>query len=608
MRLKRPIYSVFALIALMCVGAASTSLHALPGAGASLPAWKDTRGQIYSRETLSQYKATVFFFGSTQCPISNIYTPRMVELSKKYQPLGVQFFFVNPNREDTAETVVNYAKSRGIAFPLIKDNDLKLANSLHANRTPEAVMVDTLGEVRYIGGIDDNTDRTKIVRNLLQDALDAVLAGKPVKIARTIALGCVIFRDSVTAPSKASANVNYAQQVAPILYKHCVGCHRPGETGPFSLETYQQARTWGRAIKDYTARRQMPPWKAVAGIGDFHDARVMADSEIATLANWVDSGMAKGDMKRCPTLPPAPKEGWKLGKPSEIAQPEAPYHLRPEGKDVYRNFVIPVDSSVDRFINGVEFQADSRAVVHHMIVYIDLSGQSVKLDKADPEPGYSSNDFAIGIPMNKAVWVSAWAPGNSPRFLPEGTAFWLPKGSKVVLQVHYHKNGQDRYDRSRVGLHFVEASSVKKVVFTGEIIYPFLNLRPGVANQTVVSKATLQRDTEVIAVMPHMHYLGRKMSLTARVPGSSPIPMIAINDWDFNWQETYAYKQPLHLPKGTRLEMSAVYDNSEDSPRQPSHPPKWVHWGEATTDEMCIGFYQYTLPYQKGMVPIGSEE
>ncbi len=607
MRLERPARYVPALIALMCMGAVSTPLFAQTSGSVALSTWRDIRGQSYSPSTINLHKATVFFFCSTQCPISNIYTPRMVELAQKYQALGVQFFFVSPNREDSAEAVAKYAKARNISFPVVKDNELKLADSLHASRTPEAVLVDALGVARYIGGIDDNPDRPKIVRNLLQDALEAVLAGKPVKIGRSIPPGCVIFRDAVSATSKANANVNYAQNVAPILYKSCVGCHRPGETGPFSLETYQQARTWGKAIKDYTARRQMPPWKATPGVGDFHDARTLTDSEIATLASWADTGMAKGDMKRCPSVPQPPKEGWSLGKPDEVAQSETPYHVRPEGRDVYRNFVIPVDTSVDRFINGLEFRADKRAVVHHIILFFDLSGLSVELDRADPEPGYSSNDFAIGVPMGKAIWVAGWAPGNTPRLLPKGTAFWLPKGAKVVLQVHYHKNGQDQYDRSRAGLHFVEESGVKRAVFTGEVVYPFLNLRPGVANQTVVSRSTLRQDTEVISVMPHMHFLGRKMSLTAKVPGGSPIPMIAINDWDFNWQETYSYKQPLHLPKGTRLELNAVYDNSEDNPRQPSHPPVPVHWGEATTDEMCIGFYQYTLPYQKGMAPVPSD-
>ncbi len=513
MQYKQPFHSLLTLCALLCVGFIGSASHAAPKS-TTLSSWKDLQGKTYTAETLKQHQATVFFFGSTQCPISNIYTPRMVELAHTYQPKGVQFFFVSPNREDSPDTIIQYIKARNITFPAIKDDDLKIADSLHANRTPEAVLVDSTGEVRYLGRIDDNTDRTKIVRNHLKDALDAVLTGKPVAIARTIPLGCVIFRDNLI-PAKVTSKVTYSQHVAPILYKHCVGCHRPGETGPFSLETYQQARTWGKYIKEYTARRQMPPWKAEPGIGDFHDARVMTKEEIVTLASWVDSGMPTGDMKRCPSVPALPKEGWQLGKPDEIVQSDTPYRLTSEGRDVYRNFVVPIDTSTDRFIKAVEFRADKRAVVHHIILYFDLSGKSVELDKADPEPGYSSNDFAIGVPSNSAIWVTGWAPGNTPRNLPEGTAFWLPKGAKVVMQVHYHKNGQEQYDRSQIGLHFGEESRVKRAVFTGEVVYPFLNLKPGLARIPVKSGGYVTQDTEVIAVMPHMHYLGRKISLAA---------------------------------------------------------------------------------------------
>lgn len=592
-------YVLFTSLLIVSAIASVQAQKATPLVPVPLSSWSDLDGEKFNLRTITAKKATVFFFGSTECPISNIYTPRLIELAKSFEARGVQFFFVDANKEDSPEELRKYVMQRHINFPTIMDERFTLANALHATHTPQAILLDNNAIVRYRGRIDDNQDRAKIIRNNLKDALEAVLTGTPVKISRTLPFGCEIFRDTIKA-ARVETSVTYAQHVAPLLYKHCLGCHRPGETGPFSLETYQQARTWGKAIKTYTAHRQMPPWKATPGIGDFKDARVMSDTEIATLAKWVDSGMPSGDLKRCPTLPSLPSTGYQLGKPHQVLCADTPYRLGAEGSDVYRNFVVPVDTSEDRFIKGMEFQADNRSVVHHMILFFDLSGKSVDLDNADPEPGYSSNDLAIGVPFDKTVWVSGWAPGNSPRLMPAGTAFFLPKGTKVVLQVHYHKNGQEQYDRSRAALYFDQENNIKKIVQTGQIANPLLNLKPGKANQVVRASRTLPSDTEIIAVAPHMHMLGRQMKLTAHTPDGKDVPLVQIKDWDFNWQETYVFKQPLQFPKRTVLKLLAEYDNTEANPRQPSHPPIQVRFGEATTDEMCIGFFQYTRPYVKG--------
>jgi hypothetical protein len=199
------------------------------------------------------------------------------------------------------------------------------------------------------------------------------------------------------------------------------------------------------------------------------------------------------------------------------------------------------------------------------------------------------------VPFDKAIWVAGWAPGNTSRFLPEGLAFRLPKGAKVVLQVHYHPNGKPEKDRSSVAFHYTDESRVEKVVHTSMVINPYLRLEPGGERQRITASRPLYQDTEIIAVMPHMHMLGREIKLTATLPDGRQEPLIYIADWDFNWQETYRYKKPLQFPKGTKIDLVAYFDNSEKNPRQPSHPPVRVTWGEQTTDEMCIGFFQYTV-------------
>jgi thiol-disulfide isomerase/thioredoxin len=570
-----------------------------PGAPLAATTWKDIAGRTYTAKDLAESKVTVFLFVSTQCPISNIYTPRIQELAKTYAPRHVAFFLVDSNRDDSLQTIRHYAQARAFTIPVIKDDGTTLADRLAADKTPEAILLDSGGIVRYRGRIDDNKDREKIIRHDVQDALDALLAGKAVLHPRTLAFGCSLFRDTVRLAGVITAKVTYTRDVAPILNARCVSCHRQGEAAPFALENYTQAHTWATPIKDYTARRVMPPWKAAPGYGDFHDARVLTETQIATLAKWADSGAAEGDPK---DLPPAPKfaatTGWTLGTPDLILKTDRPYHLAAEGNDVYRQFVMPLEAKEDRYIDAIEFRPDNRAVVHHIIVFFDTSGEAVKLDGKEAEPGYTVPGTGIGVPQQKAIWVQGWAAGATPYVLPPGLAFRLPAGAKIVLQVHYHKDGRIEADQSQVGVHFVDKSKVDQDIRVAAVINPFFDLKPGVAHQEVKQSLTLPMDVHAWAVFPHMHMLGREMKLVATLPDGTRKPLIWINDWDFNWQETYRYKEPVALPKGTKVDLVAVFDNSEQNPRQMSHPPKEVFWGEQTTDEMCIGFFQFTVDAQ----------
>jgi peroxiredoxin len=591
------------LLAASALFAAGAPLTARPpettGAKAAALAWKDVQGRAYSLADVSRSKATVFFFTSTQCPISNIYAPRMNEMAKQFAPKGVRFFVVNSNREDTLAKVQADARQKGYPFPAVKDSGTALADRLGARVTPETIILDPAGNVRYRGRVDDNRDRTKVVRQDARAALVALLEGKTIAFPRTLAAGCAIFREPLKpAVGVKTAAVTFTRDVAPILNKSCVSCHRDGEVAPFSLQTYPQARTWATQIKDYTARKLMPPWKAVPGHGDFHDSRILADKEIATLARWAEAGAPQGDLK---DLPPAPRfagaDEWSLGKPDMVLQPDRPYHLEAEGRDVYRNFVMPVDFEKDTYLSAMEFKPGNRAVVHHMVAYIDKAAASVKLDGKEKEPGYSS--FSVGIGVPDAEWGEVWVPGRTPRLLPEGVAIRIPKGSKLVVQVHYHKNGAPQTDLSKTALYLVKGK-VEKTVIVVPVVNAWFVLKPGETRQEVKGSLTLPADITLRTIFPHMHLLGKEMKVTATLPDGITKPLIYVNDWDFNWQETYEYKEPIKLPKGTRVDMVAIYDNSESNPHQLIHPPRPVTFGEQTTDEMCFAFLGFTFDNRPG--------
>jgi mono/diheme cytochrome c family protein len=562
-------------------------------AAASL-SWTDVQGRRYGPEETARHPATVFLFWSSHCPIANLYVPRMIDLVREYQPRGVRFFLVSSDILDSRAAVAQFAKARALPFPAVKDTGTALADWLGAQATPEAIILDGPGEVRYRGRIDDNQDRSRVTRQDVREALEALLAGKSVARPLTLPFGCAIFREPVRSAGRArdAHAPTYTRDVAQILSENCVVCHRKGEVAPFALETYPQARAWSRQIKEYTARRLMPPWKAAPGYGSFRDARFLTDAQIAVLTRWADAGAPHGPPRDLPPPPRFPSvDAWPLGTPDVVLKPVGPYHLAAEGKDVYRNFVLPIDFAEDRYVAGIDFKPDNRSVVHHIVAYLDPTGKSAQMDGREAEPGYTVPGVGIGTP--EALWGDVWVPGNTPRRLPPGMAIKIPAGAKIVMQVHYHKSGKPEADWSRMALYFARGP-VETLLQTGVVGNVQFVLEPGQERQEVRADLVLPTDVRVWSIFPHMHVLGREMKVIATLPDGTEKPLVWVRDWDFNWQMTYQYQEPVPLPKGTRVALVAVYDNSEKNPRQTSHPPRRVRFGEQTTDEMCYAFFGFT--------------
>lgn len=557
--------------------------------GAPKPAVPAAAGAAAVPDTMHGTKATVYVFLSTQCPISKVYAPRLNALARDFGSRGVRFVGVFSNMQEGTAEMQAFAKGRGFVFPVVRDADASLAQKFGARMTPQAFVVDPSGAVVYAGRIDDSFDGAVVKHPDLRLALTDVLAGRPVAHPKTLAFGCVIRRPAAVQTASAQI-VTYTRDVAPILQQQCESCHRTGQIGPMALTNYAQAAAWRGDIKRYTQSRTMPPWKADPGAGDFQDSRRLTTKQIATLAKWAESGAPEGDPK---DLPPAPhfREGWALGEPDMLIQPSRSYHVAADGADVYRCFVVPTDFTQDRYVSAVDVQPGNRAVVHHVIAYIDGSGASAKLDGHEKEPGYTS--FG-GVGFTPTGALGGWAPGITAHYLPAGVATLVPKGARIVLQVHYHKDGKPETDFSRVGVYFAKGE-VTKTLHIEPVIHG-LNIPAGDPSYTVTTTMPASPvGYHLLAVTPHMHLLGQKMALTATLPTGKKLPLISISSWDFNWQYMYFYKKPLALPPGTRISMTATYDNSAKNLRNPNSPPKAVTWGEQTTDEMCIAFLHYTL-------------
>jgi hypothetical protein len=385
--------------------------------------------------------------------------------------------------------------------------------------------------------------------------------------------------------------VTFSESVAAILYENCVTCHRPGQAAPFPLISYEDAKKKGKLIAKVTGSRYMPPWHAAHGYGEFADERRLTDAQIATIGEWFAQGMPQGDPGRMPKLPQFP-EGWHLGTPDLVLQMSAAYELPASGPDIYRNFVIPTHVAEDKWVRAVEFRPSARKAVHHVLFAYDASGAAAKQDGKDGHPGFGGMGTAgiVGGPGTSGP-LGGWAVGATPVFLPTGVALPLPKGSDVVLQMHFHLTGKTETEQSTIGIYFTDKAPERKLwSIAVPALFGFgagIDIPAGEKQYVIEDSLTLPVDMKALSVAAHAHYIAKEMRATAVLPDGTTQPLLWIQDWDFNWQDRYIYKAPVALPKGTRIEVRLTYDNSEDNPHNPNpSSPKRVMWGEQSFDEM----------------------
>jgi mono/diheme cytochrome c family protein len=413
-----------------------------------------------------------------------------------------------------------------------------------------------------------------------------------------------------TAPVQGS-NITFTETIAPILYANCVTCHRAGEVAPFPLITYEDVAKRAKLIARVTESKVMPPWHAARGFGEFVGERGLTDAQIATIAAWVKNGMPRGDSSKMPALPAFPSDGWRLGKPDLILEMPVAFDLPASGPDVFRNFVIPTNLDEDKWVRGIEFRPAARKVVHHALFAHVAGGSLASRDGADGRPGFGGMG-AVGVgTMGSSQGLGGWAVGATPMMLPSGIALRLPKGSDFLLQLHFHLSGKPEAEKSLIGIFFSDRPP-EKDFFSVQLPALFgvgagIDVPPGERGFTIRDSYTLPGDVRVFSAMAHAHYLAKDMKASATLPDGSTKPMIWIPDWDFNWQDAYVYKEPFTLPKGTRIDVTLTYDNSDENPRNPITPPRRALWGEQSFDEMgTVGFSFEVL--NKADVPVFQQE
>ena len=367
---------------------------------------------------------------------------------------------------------------------------------------------------------------------------------------------------------KDASAITFTKDVAPIFYRNCAQCHRPGEIAPMSLLTYKDARPWARSIREKVAARDMPPWHADPRYGEFSNDRRLSQKDVDTIVAWVDQGAKEGDARDLPASP-AFTEGWNIGKPDEVFYLPQEYEVPASGVVEYKYFTVPTNFKEDKWIQAAEIRPGNRAVVHHIIVFAQKAGEQRLL---------------VG-----------YAPGEQPAVIPAGLARKIPAGSNLIFQVHYTPTGVAGKDRSYVGFIFTKEPPKNEIVTR-----PVLNARfvipAGDPNYQVESTYTFNEDSHIQSLMPHMHLRGKDFQFKMTYPDGTSKIILSVPKYDFSWQSYYILKEPVAAPKGARLDCLAHFDNSEQNKYNPD-PRKEVRWGDQTWEEMMIGWTSYTLDH-----------
>lgn len=427
--------------------------------------------------------------------------------------------------------------------------------------------------------------------------------------------------------------VTFSKDVARIFYQHCAECHRPNDMAPFSVLTYKEVLPWAESIREKVRAREMPPWHADSRYGEFLNDRRLSREEIETIVTWVGQGAKEGNPE---DLPPLPRffPGWKMGKPDYVLAMSEDYTIEAHAPDSYVYVTFPTKFKEDTWVQAAEILPGNRRIVHHVIAHVltpEALASGAKRDNAEfpqaenePTIFYKQGSLSRvkmdapviddganapngGSLFNRrtddggggySVLLASYAPGKGPDVYPPGTAKRIPAGSTIILQIHYSSfHGAiktPQKDRTIVGLIFAKEPPEKRAV-TFTVPNQFFKIPPGAANHRVTAAYTFDREVQLISYMPHMHLRGKDMKYEVVFPDDRRQTLLWVPKFEFNWQTVYRLKNPMMVPRGTRIIVTAHFDNSAQNKHNPD-PTTAVRWGDPSYDEMMIGWIEYVVP------------
>jgi len=534
---------------------------------------------------LGHGRPVVLAFSEVGCPIASKLAPRLETLAAELRARGVTLVTVDATPHDSLAEIAREARELGRTGPVWKDARQELARALEVRTSTEVFLFDGQGGLAYRGAVDDQYSlgaaRPAPTRTYLLSAVQAVLAGHAPEVEETEAAGCLL---TYLPEEDLAVPVTYARDIAPILQRRCQVCHRPGQVGPFSLTSYEEAKGRSKMIAKVVEEGIMPPWNAHERFdGVFANERRLTPPEKEALRTWIEDGMPRGNPDDEPPLPQWP-EGWTIGTPDLVLQPDydalRKEPLPPEGFLVpregvvdYQFFTVKTDFPEDRWVQALEVSPGAADVVHHVLIAVQERNGDI----------------------DERSYLGVYVPGDTPSVYPDGYAKRLPAGATLVFQLHYTPNGKERRDLSSLALVFAKEEPLFEVV-TDAVINQKFTIPAGAANHEVRETLLLREDTGLVALFPHMHLRGKDFQYIAHFPDGTDQELL-YSDYDFQWQESYLLPDPMLLPAGTKLECIGHFDNSAANPNNPD-PGSPVRWGEQSFEEMFIGYFDRVVPLE----------
>lgn len=511
-------------------------------------------------------KGLVIFIQGNGCPLVQKRVPELNRMSAMYRQKGILFCMLNANLQDDREEIREEATTFNISMPVLKDEAQIVARALGVERTAEAYLISAKGKkIVYRGAIDDRlsyqSEKPKAGKHYLKDAIDNLLAGEEIEPAVTDAPGC-----KVTYP-KFPKGLTYTEDIAPILAKNCVSCHTKGGLGPFSMSSFRKVAGWSDMIAEVIMTKQMPPWHADPGVGEFSNDCSLSPEEAYKIVSWVALGSPKGEgVDPLVGLEPKLPE-WHMGAPDQVIS--LPLQKVPaEGVLPYRYVTLDNPFDKDVWITASEIRPGNTRVLHHVIVM------------SHPERSRKPEQ-----------WITGYAPGTQGQRYPDGSSVFLKKGHKLRFQLHYTVSGKAETDETKLGLHIVDQPT-KKIFRTAVVANHRFEIPPGDMNYGVEKSLPIRKNVTVYAINPHMHFRGKFMNFEAEYPDGRKEMLLSVPNYNFNWQRTYVFEIPLKLPAGSQVHIRNAWDNSALNPHNPD-PKKRVRWGDQSFDEMFFATLGY---------------
>ena len=567
----------FLSVLVLTLGIAPSAQALEPGARVDNFRLLDQNGASHELYYLSDAKAVVIMVHGNGCPIVRNTLPGLKEIRDRYRDQGVEFLLINPNLQDGRNDVASEAAEFGIDFPILIDETQLIGESLGVIRTADVFVIDPKSwNLVYRGPVDDRlaygAQRPAAGKPYLTDALDAILAGKPVALAQAEALGCI-----VNLPERdrrdAHAKISYSGRIAPLLADRCAACHREGGVAPWAMSGYDKVRGFAPMIREVIRTKRMPPWHADPHYGSFVSDRSISNEDAKTLVHWIEAGAPRGKGPDPLAALDTRWSEWTLGKPDLIVEVPA-YEVPATGVVSYQYPVARNPLGRDVWIRAIEILPGNRSVVHHVLAGID-----------DPNNGERR---AIRGQIGE---LGGYAPGKNAALYPPDTGIFLRKEANFRFQMHYTPNGRAITDVTRVGYYFYDKPP-KHTLEMAMILDASLEIPAHAKAHSQSLEQVFDRDVMLYSLLPHAHLRGRAARFTAHYPDGSQEILLSVPKYDFNWQPLYVLNPSKLIPANTRVVLDMTWDNSAQNPANPD-PTQVVRWGDQTWEEMNVGWFRF---------------